>query len=109
MISVSINKNRNDEYVSFSCKGHAGYSSNGKDIVCAAVSMLVINTINSIETLTSCKFNQEQDDSCGFVRITFIDPVTDDVKLLLDSLVLGITDIIKNYGKKYVTLSIKEV
>ncbi len=33
----------------FTVKGHAGYAEHGSDIVCAGVSTLVINTINSIE------------------------------------------------------------
>ena len=36
----------------FSVTGHAGYDESGKDIVCAGVSALVINTINSLETFT---------------------------------------------------------
>ena len=30
--------------------GHSGYAEAGSDIICAGVSALVINTINSIET-----------------------------------------------------------
>ena len=37
MITITVKK-RNDAYVSFVSKGHAGYAENGKDIVCAAVS-----------------------------------------------------------------------
>ena len=109
MISVSIYKNRNDEYVCFSAKGHAGYAREGKDIVCSAVSMLIINTINSIETLTDCSFDSEADSSTGYIKVTFKDEATKEAKLLLDAMVLGITQAIKEYGKSYVTLTIKEV
>ena len=36
------------EQASIEVKGHAGYAKRGEDIVCAAISVLTINTINSI-------------------------------------------------------------
>ena len=33
-------------------KGHAGYDEYGKDIVCAAVSVLTVNMANSVEKFT---------------------------------------------------------
>ena len=33
-------------------EGHAGYAEHGSDIVCSAVTILVFNTINSIDELT---------------------------------------------------------
>ncbi len=109
MISVVINKNRNNEYVSFSCKGHAGFDDYGKDVVCAAVSMLVINTINSIETLTDCKFDANQDENTGFIKVDFTQAVSKEAALLLDSMILGIEQVSKNYGTSYVKLKYKEV
>ena len=49
MITISIYKNAEGIYNGFKVLGHAGFDDKGKDIVCAAVSVLVINTINSIE------------------------------------------------------------
>ena len=40
----------------FRIEGHAGYAKHGKDIVCAAVSALVMNTMNSIHSFTSDVF-----------------------------------------------------
>ena len=48
MINVQAKK-ENGHYKSFHINGHAMYAEAGSDIVCAAVSALVINTINSIE------------------------------------------------------------
>ena len=52
MIKITVYQNAKNEYVGFLTEGHAGYAPAGEDIVCAAVSMLVINTINSIEAFT---------------------------------------------------------
>ena len=49
MITITVKK-RNGNYLEFVSKGHAGYAEEGQDIVCAAVSVLVINTVNSLET-----------------------------------------------------------
>ena len=40
------------EYIGFQTSGHAGYAPEGQDIVCAAASVLTINTINAIEQFT---------------------------------------------------------
>ena len=56
MTHVSIIKTRNGEYRGFNCIGHSGYADAGEDIVCAAISVLVINTINSLDQLAGEKF-----------------------------------------------------
>ena len=48
MIQITIYKNKKHEYMGFDVDGHAGFDDSGHDIVCAAVSALVINTINSV-------------------------------------------------------------
>ena len=47
MIDVTLFQNDSGDYVGFRMTGHAEYAEYGSDIVCAAVSVLVINTINS--------------------------------------------------------------
>ena len=45
MTKVTILQNSKNECVGFDVYGHAGYADAGEDIVCAAISILVINTI----------------------------------------------------------------
>ena len=52
MIHVTIYENDRKECIGFQTKGHAEYDEMGQDIVCAAVSVLVINTMNAIELYT---------------------------------------------------------
>ena len=58
MIDVTLFQNDSGDYVGFRMTGHAEYAEYGSDIVCAAVSVLVINTINSVEIFrnTWCMF-----------------------------------------------------
>ena len=102
MITVEIRKSGND-YIGFSSKGHAGYAEEGYDIICAAVSVLTVNTINSIEKFTDDAFKAEAAD--GMVRWKFTEiPLSKEANLLMDSLVLGLKDIQENYGKKYIKI-----
>ena len=100
MIRIEIRKNADGSYKGFSVKGHAGFAESGSDIVCSAVSMLVINTINSIESFTADKFRVEDDEEKGIIDFEFIsDQISPDSALLLDSMVLGLNGVRKEYGK----------
>ena len=106
MIKITVKK-RNHSYESFVSSGHAGYAEEGQDIVCAAVSALIINTVNSIEKFTDDSIEAEEKD--GFVSFRFTKPVTEKGALLMDSLVLGLTDIAHSYKNRYLTVKAKEV
>jgi hypothetical protein len=93
----------NDHYKKFIIDGHAGYAEAGEDIVCAAVSALVINTINSIEKFTDDPFTCDCKD--GQIRNwEFTSEVSPETELLMDSLMLGLKNIQKSYGEKYLKL-----
>lgn len=96
----------NGSYHSFSCMGHSGFDDMGKDIVCAAVSMLVINTANSLEKLTDNKLTATDDE---YIRWEFEDIPDDKGKLLMDSMVMGLKEIEKKYGNDFLRLMIEEV
>ena len=51
MVKITVYQNHDQQFVGFDCLGHAEYSDEN-DIVCAAVSAMTINCINSIETFT---------------------------------------------------------
>ena len=100
MIKAVFYEYENGTYKGFTVEGHAGFAVSGKDVVCAAVSMLVINTINSIESFTADKFRVEDDEEKGIIDFEFIsDQISPDSALLLDSMVLGLNGVRKEYGK----------
>ena len=73
MTTIIIRKTEKKEYVGLICMGHAGYAENEPDIVCAAVSVLVINTINAIEKLAGQKpkfFKMKRPDLSGAILKT---------------------------------------
>ena len=93
-------------YVSFTSKGHAGYRKKGKDIVCAAISVLTINTANSIMGLTDSKIDVKYDD--GFISWKFEGPCDEKASLLMDAMVMGLKSIEEDYDDKYLTVLIEE-
>ena len=109
MTTIIIRKTVKKEYVGLICMGHAGYTKDEPDIVCAAVSMLVINTINSIEKLAGQKTSVIQNEETGFIKCDFSDSLNEKSILLMDAMVLGLQDISKTYGKKYLQVKFEEV
>jgi uncharacterized protein YsxB (DUF464 family) len=105
MIKAKVLK-ENGNYRSFSCKGHAEFDEAGRDVVCAAVSMLVINTANALDSLTDNKLEASDD---GYIRWEFTDTPDEKGKLLMDSLVLGLRQVETKYGNDFLRLVIEEV
>ena len=108
MTKISIFK-QNGVYTGFEVSGHAGYAESGKDIVCAAISTLVINAINSIEAFTEDGFSCDADPESGSIKFQFKSAISKDSELLLNSLVLGLQGVEEDYGKEYMKLILKEV
>ena len=86
--------------------GHAGYADEGEDIVCAAVSALVINTINSIEEFTDDAFTMDCKDG-QISNWEFTSDISASTDLLMKSLVLGLENIERSYGDEYLKISCK--
>ncbi len=97
------------DYTGIRLQGHAGYDDSGRDIVCAAVSALAVNTANSIEAFTGDSFQTEQDEESGFLSFSLSSPISPESKLLLNSLVLGLQNIEEEYGRPYIHIRFKEV
>ena len=109
MTHVSIIKTRTGEYKGFNCIGHSGYAEAGEDIVCAAISVLVINTINSLEQLAGEPFKLITNEEDGLIDCRFEKSINENSKLLLDSMVLGLQEIKEQYGKTFIDLTFEEV
>ena len=82
----------------------------GATDVCAAVSLLTLNTANSIEALTEALFTCDFHEEGGYLKMSF--PLTDDedtlhdTALLLEAFVLGLKSVKERYGNE---IEIKEV
>lgn len=95
MIKVQIFRNLNNEIYRFVVFDH------GDSIVCSAVSILVLNTVNSIENFTGERFDCNYDENGGFIECRFPDiengAHNHDVNLLLNAMLLGLRGIDLEY------------
>ena len=107
MIQISIIRH-NNEYSQIKAFGHAEYDDYGKDIVCSAVSVLIINTANSLEKFTNDLILAETYED-GTTEILIKECPSKEAILLIDSLILGLEGIRNQYGKKYLSVDYKEV
>lgn len=103
MIQVIVKK-QNENIIGFHIEGHSGYAEYGSDIVCSAVSALAINCVNSIEEFTEDTFSVGSDKERGMIDFVLTGQPSVESRLLLDSMLLGIREISRNYGSQYVTL-----
>ena len=109
MTTVTIIKSKNGEYKEVICSGHAGFAQAGEDIVCSAISMLVINTINSLDRLTRTQLEVHSEEESGLIKFRLLSEPDEGGKLLLDSMILGLQNVVAEDGKKYLKLKFKEV
>lgn len=95
--------NSNDDIYGYIAKGSTGFSQYGLDIIAAAVSTLVINTIHSINQFTDD--NPDVEMAKNDMKCIINKRISKDSKLLLKSLKLGMETIQQSYGEKYITIN----
>ncbi len=108
MIRASFFRNSENLFCGFELSGHAGFAEEGKDIVCAAVSALAQNTVNSIEAfadeIPEVRIGEEGYLFCCVASLKE-GKSNDKAELLLRSFKLGLDEISKEYGKSYLKVT----
>ncbi len=95
----------NGKYTGLKVSGHAGFDEEGKDIVCAAVSVLTMNLSNSLEQFCDDKFTVDCSD--GLFYLVLHDR-SEKSGVLLDSCILGLMDIGEGYSE-FIKINLQEV
>ena len=110
MTHVTIyTKSSNDDIVGFRTEGHAGFADAGYDIVCAATSVLIINTINSIEQFTSSDCEVTTDEDTAVIQLMVKSSnQSKELTVLLKALVLGLSTLAHD-NPNYVSITFEEV
>ena len=111
MTTIEIIKDKKGSYRQVICMGHAGYAKSGEDIVCAAVSALVIGAMNSLEDLAGEKIKEVANEETGFMKFDFSEdvPLQEKSVFLLDSMVYSLETLSRAYGRQYLQVKFKEV
>lgn len=110
MTTILIFKNSNKQYRGFTCMGHAEYAKKSQpDILCASISTLVINTINSLEELAGEKMTVIENKETAFIKCDFKEILQEKSVFLLDTMIYGLEKLSSVYGKKYLQVKFEEV
>ena len=88
----------------FRLTGHADYDEYGKDIICSAMSMLAINTLNSMIVIANERFDYDQNEEDGLIEVRFDHEPNEYAGVLLSSFELGVQGVIDQYGNEFVSL-----
>ncbi|WP_159564341.1 ribosomal-processing cysteine protease Prp [Streptococcus halichoeri] len=97
MIKASFSRDEDGTLRDVTLTGHAGSGEYGFDIVCAAVSALAINFINSLEALTQTQADVTMDAvEGGYMRVSVPHDTSKNGQLLFESFLLGMTNISEN-------------
>ena len=106
MISIEIFRDKDQNITGLLSIGHADYAESGSDVICAAVSMLVINSLNAIEKFSNTKaVLKNEDQEKGVIDVEFESIPDEKAQTILDTMLLGLNDVIRTYGKKYLRLT----
>ncbi len=94
--------------------GHAGYAKKRiffrePDILCSAISALVIGTINSLEELAGEKLTVSTNEETGFIKCDFESNLQEKSVFLMDSMVFSLENLSKEYGEQYLQVKFEEV
>ena len=110
MTTITICKTADGAYKGFTTFGHAEYAKRGKpDILCSAISALVINAINSMEELYGEKMKVVTRDETGFIKCDFECGLQKESVIIMDSMVFGLENLSKTYGNKFLQVKFEEV
>lgn len=115
MTKVTIYKNSKDDILRFKVLGHSGYDIKGKDIVCAAVSVLSQTALIALVEVLNIKeelIDYSIDEETGLLDVKIPQNTSYDelerINIVLRTFEVGIKSIVESYPG-YVTLIYKEV
>jgi hypothetical protein len=100
MTAVKIFR-KNGAIVRVKANGHSGYAEQGSDIVCAAVSSILITAYNGCERVAGVKPGCVERD--GMLEFWLPDAMTQEQRLacthILEAMALGIKDLVTEYQR----------
>jgi len=94
MIKATITRDKIGNISGFTVTNH------GDSLVCAAVSMLVLNTVNSLEAFAEDDFHCDYNEEGGFLAFALKNPATGSccAQTLLNALALGLSSTNEQYA-----------
>jgi len=103
MIKISY-KIVDDKIVNLHSTGHAGYAEHGEDIVCSAVSAVLIGGLTNLSSEKNFKILVKK----GEVEITALNEVNEHDQIVLETMIVQLRKIEESYSKFMRITMIKE-
>ena len=94
MTKITFYQRVDGTFQGFHSQDHAGYSAEGQDIVCAAVSALVINFVNSLDELTDDHYQIDVNQEDAEIDVVFTEELSE------EELVIKITDPWSDFSRR---------
>ncbi|MDN6503737.1 MAG: ribosomal-processing cysteine protease Prp [Tetragenococcus halophilus] len=103
MIKGTFKRDDSGRITSYEITGHADAGEYGYDIVCAAVSVLAISTVNGIDSLAGIEPTvQSEEENGGYLYVEVPSDNTQEqsniVQILLENLLLGMQSVQEQYN-----------
>ncbi len=114
MTTINIQKDSGGSYRGFVCMGHAGYTRRRlfwrePDILCSAVSALVIGAVNALQELAGEELEVKKNEASGFLSCSFGSRLQEKSVFLMDALVFTLEGLSREYGERYLKITFEEV
>lgn len=93
-------------FTGFEACGHASFDVSGKDVVCAAISVLTTNTVNALSEINHEELSVNTYE--GVMTVKMKSNYEKSSQTLFQALELGLIGISKKYGSKYCKVDYKE-
>ncbi|HLS61565.1 MAG TPA: ribosomal-processing cysteine protease Prp [Virgibacillus sp.] len=102
MITIRIYR-KDNQIVAFELSGHADSGPYGYDLVCAGVSAVSFGAVNAIHELCEIDLEIRQADEGGYLYVcipsSIDDEANDKAQLLLESMLISLNTIERDYGE----------
>lgn len=114
MTKIKIVKNQDGHVTEYEVSGHAEFDDHGRDILCAAVSVLSQTTILALDKVCNISQNDIKfcvDDETGYLKVSLSDRLTKDQRssanIVLETMIVGMEDLAFQYPK-HINISVEE-
>lgn len=104
MININILRDNKGKVVEYEIEGHANYDEHGKDIICAAISVLSQTTLIALNKV--CGIDEQQmcfsvDNKKGYLKVSLAENLEKEARnkadIVLETMIVGIEDLSDQY------------
>ena len=108
MIKAEIIRSKDLQITGFKVKGHAGFSKQGDDIICASVSALCYTAAGYFDETRPDGLEAVFEEKSGYMKLEIPELISDEAKIaagaVMNAWLIGMKQIELSYGGKYLKI-----